>query len=78
MGLPLGSIQGNGPDEEFVLRGNGDFEIAAVAGHIEHGVPHNGNLPNHADIVRARGQKEGFYFVIFVDDSAYTRTRRKA
>ena len=67
-GLGARTIERNGPDEEFILRRNGDFEIAAVAGHVEHGFADNGNLANHADIVRARGEQEGFYFVIFADD----------
>ena len=75
-GLVTCMIQGNGSHEEFILRRNGDFEIAAVAGHVEHGGPHNGNLTNHTDIVRARGQQEGFYFVILVDDPGIGRPGR--
>src|ERR1700687_842426 len=69
-GLGALAVQGNGSNEKFIFRRDGDFEILAVAGHIEHGFAHDRNLANHADIVRTGSEEEGFDFVILADDAA--------
>ena len=77
-GLGARMIQSHGAGKKFVFRRNGDFEIAAVAGHIENGFADNRNLANHADVVWARGENERFYLVILADDTACRRNRRRA
>src|SRR5690349_14026445 len=68
------AFSGNRAHQKLVLRGNGNAEGVAIAGHIEYGFSNHGSLPDHADFRWALRHQEGFYLVILFDDSTVSRS----
>src|SRR6516162_11386681 len=68
-GLGAGTLDSDRTFQELVFRRNGDFEILAVAGHVEYGFSDYRDLSDHADVVGAGGQHKSFDFMILADDA---------